>query len=512
MKLNTKLLYRVLEFAFLFVALIFVSCKKDETKADVYYNFTLNAGQPSDDGYPISEGLTWNSSDQIAAINVTMVREIEKLSYNTSSQKFSGNMVNILSGNNLAFFYPASALTTEHSDTITQDFSVMSQDGTESTVLNYRYGFCSSVTLNELSASATATMEAILAVAKMKFLHNGSPINDIVKIEFRAKEGNVYGKRTFNFRKKAYESGTNNNMVIKNNQGLDGSAVLAMIPTDDVLLEASVFTADGSIYVGNNNDEGAIEAGNLYDWTFDCTKENGLAHIGDYFYSDMTVSSELNENKKCIGIVFALTDTEDGDINRTLTSSYHGRIVALNDVNSTGKTWSTMQYNIKGMPDFSTADGSLEEGFLPYWDGKSSSSYFESGHINIALTEDGRIETWPSSGLLSDFNGKENTAYADSSAIVYGACGQAAAYSISGITNKRWYCPSGGEMALLYAQSRLGILSSETLPPFTNFEARGYWCAAEREENRAWYIQFATGGVYANYKLSSYFVRPLMHF
>ena len=130
-----------------------------------------------------------------------------------------------------------------------------------------------------------------------------------------------------------------------------------------------------------------------------------------------------------------MTDTEDGDINRALTSSFHGRIVALNDVNSTGKTWSTIQYNIAGMPDFTTADGSLEEGFLPYWDGKSPSAYFETGHINLSLTEDGRIDTWPTSGLLSDFDGKENTAYADSSAIIYGACGQAAAYSISGISN-----------------------------------------------------------------------------
>ena len=512
MRLDTKTLYELLKFTFLLTTLSLVSCKDDEPETDTNYSFTLDAGQPSDDGYIISEGLTWNSSDQIAGINLTLSRKIETLNYNTSSQKFSGNMLNMTSGNNFAFFYPASALSTEHSDTITQVLSVMSQDGTESTVLNYRFGFCSSVTMNDLSVTAKATMKAILAVAEMDFHYNGSPINDIVKIEFRAKEGSLFGQRTFNFRKKVYESGTNNNMVIKNSKGLNGSAILAMIPTEDVLIEASVFTADGSIYLGNNAEETAIEAGKHYNWTFDCTKENSLAHIGDYFYSDITVSSDLNENKKCIGIVFALTDTEDGDINRALTSSFHGRIVALNDVNSTGKTWSTIQYNIAGMPDFTTADGSLEEGFLPYWDGKSPSAYFETGHINLSLTEDGRIDTWPTSGLLSDFDGKENTAYADSSAIIYGACGQAAAYSISGISNKRWYCPSGGEMALLYAQSRLGILSTKSLPPFNDFEARGYWCCAEREENRAWYIQFATGGVYANYKLSSYFVRPLLHF
>lgn len=489
---------------------IFTSCKDDDEEEEVHYTFTLNAGQPSDDGYEISQGKTWKSSDKIAVISTLVTREITSLSYSGSS--FSGYSTNMLSSNNFAFFYPAEELTTAHSDTITQVFNMEKQDGTENSLLDYRYGYQASIAPTGTSASTSVTMRSILANADMKFTCNGAPINDIRKLEFRAIEGELYGHRTFNFRKQTYETGTYNTLIIKNSNGLNGTATLALIPTDNVLLEVSVFTGDGSIYVGSNNEETAIKEGKHYNWTFECNKENSLAHIGDYVYNDMTVSSVFNAEKKCIGVVFALTDTEDGAINKNLTESFHGRLVALKDVYSTGRSWATSQYNITGMPDYTTADGTQEEAFLPYWDYKSANSYYEDARINATITSDGRIDTWPTSGLLSDFNGKENTAYADTSAVLYGACGSAASYAIKGITNKRFYCPSGGEMALLYELHRTGIITAATKQSFEDFEPRAYWVAAEREENRAWYIQFSTGLVAPNYKTSSYKVRPLMHF
>lgn len=486
------------------------SCKNEEVEDDIWYTLTLNAGQPSDDGCEITAGTTWSSSDKIALINLSGTREITNLT--NSGSTFTGTTLNLSNGYALGFLYPSDALTTAHSDTTTQVFYMSKQDGTPNTVLKYKYGYVSSVTPSGTNCSTSVTMNSVLAEADMKFLCNGAPIQNITKLEFRAKEGEVYGERTYNFRKKDYEKGTNNNMVIKNSKGLDGSATLAFIPTDNVLLEVSVFTADGQIYIGTNNEETSIEKGKYYSWTFECQKENGIAHIGDYFYSDMTVSSDYNENKTCIGIVFALADTEDGPINKSLTASPHGRIVALKDVAETGKCWATLIYNIVGMPDYTTADGKLEEGFLPFSDGKSKNSYFDEGHIEATITEDGRIDSWPNSGLLSDFNGKENTAYADSSSIIYAACGSAAKYAIKGISNKRFYCPAGGEMALLYELYQTGLISAATKQKFTDFEKRGYWVSAERESNRAWYIQFATGGVYSNYKMSSYWIRPAMHF
>lgn len=511
MNFNYTYFNKIVALLFLASVCFFASCKddkKEEVDDDVYQALTLNAGQPSDDGFEISQGQSWSNSDKIAVLHTVVDRNITTLSYNGSS--FSGMAHNLLEVNTLAFFYPAEALTMAHSDTIHQVVLLDKQDGTESTVLNYRTGSQNSISLSNGSASATATMKSILAVANLKFTCQGAPIQDIRKLELRAVDGAIYGKRTFNIRRQSFENGSNNNIVIKNAKGLNGEAVLAMLPTKYVQLQVTAFTGDGKVYLGTLPTGSTIEIGKHYEFAFDCHEENALAHIGDYFYSDMTVSSTFNEDKKCIGIVFALTEQEDGPISRTLTESIHGRVVSLNNLNSMGKAWSSMQYDIVGMPNYTTADGSLEEGFLPYWDKTSSNSYFEDAKINATITTDGRIDTWPSSGLLSDFNGRENTAYADTSAITYGACGSAAKYVIEGID--RFYLPAGGELALLYMLNRTGLISAATKQEFVDFEPRAYWVAAEQQHNRCWYIQFATGGVYTNYKYSYYQVRPLLHF
>lgn len=511
MNVNHTFFNKIVAFLFLTTACCFASCKDDEKtneEENIYSSLTLNAGLPSDDGYEISKGQSWSSSDKIGVLNTISNCEVTALSYSGSS--FSGLAHNLLSINSLAFFYPAEALTMAHSDTINQVVLLNKQDGTPSTLLNYRSAYKTSIALTNGSASASATMKAILAVADMKFTCEGAPLQDIRKLELRAADGTIYGKRSFNLRRQRFEGGSNTNIVIRNAQGLNGEAVLALLPTEYVQLQVTVFCGDGKVYVGTCENGSAIETGKHYDFMFDCHEENGKAHIGDYFYSDMTTSSTYNYDKTCIGIVFALSEVEGGPISKTLTESNHGRIVSLDNLNSMGKAWSSLQYDIQGMPNYSTIDGSQEEAFLPYWDKTSSSSYFENAKINATITEDGRIDTWPTTGLLSDFNGKENTAYADSSATIYGACGSAAQYAIEGID--RFYLPAGGELALLYELQRTGLISAATKQNFVDFEPRGYWIAAEQQHNRCWYIQFATGGVYTNYKYSYYQVRPLMHF
>ena len=97
------------------------------------------------------------------------------------------------------------------------------------------------------------------------------------------------------------------------------------------------------------------------------------AKVGDYYYSDATFSSEKNENKTCIGIVYALDDA-DGNLSPTLSTSPFGRIVALGDNQSSTK-WISKAEDIEGIENYTTADGTLTSGVLPYYNGTADSFF-----------------------------------------------------------------------------------------------------------------------------------------
>ena len=63
--------------------------------------------------------------------------------------------------------------------------------------------------------------------------------------------------------------------------------------------------------------------------------------IGDYFYSDGTWSTELDENKTPVGLVFYIGDitAEDAALATEYPGCTHGLVVSLNNINADGTTW-----------------------------------------------------------------------------------------------------------------------------------------------------------------------------
>lgn len=63
--------------------------------------------------------------------------------------------------------------------------------------------------------------------------------------------------------------------------------------------------------------------------------------IGDYFYSDGTWSTELDENKTPVGLVFYIGDitAEDAALATEYPGCIHGLVVSLNNTNADGTTW-----------------------------------------------------------------------------------------------------------------------------------------------------------------------------
>ncbi len=86
----------------------------------------------------------------------------------------------------------------------------------------------------------------------------------------------------------------------------------------------------------------AITASTVNGRTAECSiTVQAAPAIGDYFYSDGTWSTELDENKTPVGLVFYTGDITAED--ETLAAEYpgctHGLAVALNNTNADGITW-----------------------------------------------------------------------------------------------------------------------------------------------------------------------------
>lgn len=233
--------------------------------------------------------------------------------------------------------------------------------------------------------------------------------------------------------------------------------------------------------------------------------DDGKARIGDYFYSDGTWSATYNANKECIGIVFALCDKAYGDINPQLTSSEHGRIVALKDAGTA--QWHSSYTNVKDNPDVRYIDGKNHWGYLPI-DGKSTYSTASNGK-NIPLIEFNFYD-WPTTigdnYALTDYNGDlySHNAWEDNSAI-------AVAYSYKA-GKKTWFLPSSGEIARLGMAYAAGYISPYKQTCFNDFEHESYWSSCERDAESAWTYNFEVAFIGGSDKRSTYFIRPIASF
>ncbi|MGN0213401.1 MAG: DUF1566 domain-containing protein [Muribaculaceae bacterium] len=495
----------------LVVGLVFASCKDDKddstdtTTEVVNYDLTLYASEPSENNTTLTEGWNWKSGDQLAFVNLAYTRDVVRLTNNGSS--FSGSVASVSSSVNMGFFYPASAVTQLESDTTYVKLSYARQDGVN--VPSYLAG-ASTATIDGTKAESIVTMNVINAAANLKINCDGAPINDITHIELYSDKGALQIDGNYELKSLAFTSVHNGNISVVN-AGLNGEARVGLFPSNGVRLGVTVITANGDTYVGLNKTVFNIVAGEVYNLEFDCQKQDEPAKIGDYFYSDFTHSSEYDNTKTCVGVVFALCDKEDGDINPSLTSSSHGRIVSLTDV---GKySWSFTSVKVIDIPritNYANVDGSNAYGYLPFHVSGGTMGYYEEADVKISasLKADGTIDSWPSAGALSDFEGLHNTESVDSGYNKYPAAYYAARCYKGGLSS--WYLPSAGEMSLVYALYRSGVIKNQT--DFVALTEFGYWTSSECTEQKAWVLQVFDGKLYANFKMSSYMVRPVLAF
>jgi len=476
----------------------------DDTEV-VNYDLTLSAGNPSDNETPLTEGWSWKTGDELAFFNTSFTRNIVKVTYNGTN--FTGSVPSVAGKANIAFFYPASAVKQSKSDTTYVRLSYANQDGVN--VANYMSGL-SMATVDGSKAEATVSMKIINAKANLNFNYQGNPIKDITHVEIYSDKNAMLVAADYNIKEKTFGAETSGNISVVN-AGLNGSVSVGLLPAKGVRLCVSVVTGDGKVYLGTQSESINITAGGVYDLTYDCTVFDGKAKIGDYFYSDYTYSSNYEETKNCVGVVFALTDKQGGEINRTLSTGVHGRVVALTDARKT--VWIASGKKLFDMPkltNYDNADGSNVSGYLPFYVSGGSVGYYEDADVKIsaALNADGNISSWPNSGALSDFNGLRNTESVDSGYNKYPAGYYATRFNAGGITT--WYLPSLGEMALIYALQGNGIIANQE--GYSALQEFSYWTSTECSEQKVWVLQVFDGKVYANYKTASYYVRPTLAF
>lgn len=234
-----------------------------------------------------------------------------------------------------------------------------------------------------------------------------------------------------------------------------------------------------NVYVGRQLIRTAIpaatwEAGKEYEIgiTINSEADKTPAKIGDYFYSDGTWSTEYIATKVCAGVVFALSEEENGAINPNLDVALHGRIVALNDVEGEF-AWSTESKDLY-FTNYSLLDGKNSHGELPF-DGKTITDWTLPYGIYSWLTQSGEKYA------LTDYYGFNNL---DVNGNLYPAINAAHVRKF----NRTWYLPALGELA------RLGMACAAGLIP-ANVQLSGwtYWSSTEQSGYAAWVYSVGAG-------------------
>lgn len=186
----------------------------------------------------------------------------------------------------------------------------------------------------------------------------------------------------------------------------------------------------------------------VYPITVNRKKEYIKAKVGDYYYSDGSFSTVRDNSKKCIGVVFALTNEKGGEINRYISESEHGRIISLTDISSKRYLWSNNNSVVKGIPVYDTW-GSVS-GIWPT--------------LNIW----GMPDNWPTYGVYSDFDGPDHQKYISTE--TYPAANACYTYKTEGTNAGDWYLPSFGELKLVQMQKGINKIDISD-PHWTSTQA-----------------------------------------
>lgn len=160
------------------------------------------------------------------------------------------------------------------------------------------------------------------------------------------------------------------------------------------------------------------------------------------------------------------------------------------------------------------------EGYSKKWSSKPVSSSDTSGSVQIS----GVTTTGDRITALNDFAGRANT-----TAIINGstssnvtntedyAAGFCNKYSRTnangkGLTAGRWWLPSMGEMAMIWANLDKINYALSKISGATQLQTTWYWSSTQLSANHAWYLNLIDGYMNTNWKFNQFRVRPVSAF
>ena len=492
------------------------SCSNDKEEEVIITNplasISVTASYPERaDGDVDFPQQNWKQENKLAALRTDKRTYDKSILTWESANKFNGEIENEI-GNNarLAFFHPAEKYFANTNDTLTQTLVLNGQTGTANDIYQFDYLWgASDIKTNGAAFASDFKASALTGICKFEFTNGGS-ISNINQIILTGVETDLHQQATLDMKEGTLSKQTKGSIRITNAQGLNQEAYVALLPYEGNI-HFTLSTADGKAYEGITSESHTIEAGTFHVCEpIHCT-ELALAKIGDYFYDDATWSTELNPEKNCIGIVYAL-ENASGEIDRTITASNHGRIVALKDCKKE-IIWALSEGDIENIANIEYLKDTLSQGKLPYFEGNADSFFTDKKEqqlTGISINEQtGQITNWYTTGALSDFNGETNASFINHNHSKYPAASYSALFS-EGITG--WHLPALGDLALIWTLQQSGIICQDNKEGFTNLEPFGYWSSTEHSEGEAWYINFYSGNVVSNSKQSHYHVRTTFRF
>ena len=498
------------------LCLILCACSKEEedvvvaTPVPLNLNVEFPVKKSANEAYPETE---WKTGTQLVALRIDKLHLNKVIMSWVSGDAFNGMVLSNETNeeSDFAFLYPADVFVPNTNDTLTQVLPLNGQDGTLHGISKFDYMWGKgNVTDNGGSFSLATEMTSLVGVCKFQFISDGgSPIENITQIIVTAPMGGLFQSMKIDMTDGSLEDSTKGSIKISSKAGMGHEVYVALFPLE-ATLHFTVNTADGKVYEAETSETLCVERGCYHVVEPIVCSLLPNAQIGDYYYNDATWSTELNVNKTCVGIVYAL-ENESGKIDNSIVSSSHGRVVALEDCKKR-TTWASSADDVEGIKGYDVLCDTLTYGSLPYFEG-TANSFFEDDavyqlkHIVIDETT-GQIINWCNSGALTDFDGEYNTSFIRSGQLEKPA-GTYSSKDSKGMSG--WYLPSVGELALLYTLQNSGVINSDK-QNFKDFEHFGYWSSSECGENETWYVNFYSGIVTGNSKISSYNVRSVIRF
>lgn len=499
--------------ALFLLATLFVSCNdndEEEIAIAETYPVELSISFPEKETDFLYS--SWDDHKRVVAFR-TDTRDADKLVLTQSDVHtfLATSEKEITEYTEFAFLYPTSASTVSASDTLTQMLYVNKQDGTLDGLadLDYTWGTYT-YDEDEEDYASTSVMTPLMSFCKFQFTEIGCPIERISQVIITSPTDSLHVVGELNLMDGSITSQNRGSVVVRNTQGLAGEVYVALSPTE-TSLHFTISTLDGKSYEAVLSEVVKFEAGETFVYTDIPCSVLKPARIGNYYYNDGTWSDALTEDKKCVGVVYALNDA-NGNLDKNLSESGHGRVVALQDC-AEQVAWCITGEDIEGLENQTILRDTMYVGSLPYWKGTSDSFFSDDAQEQLGGVEinpaTGGISAWYSVGALSDFDGQANTSQILSSTGTYYASTYCKDY---GQGMYGWYLPSAGELALLWTLHRSGFIGNETHEVFEDFDEFGYWTSTEYDEGNVWYINFWSGMITKNSKASAYCVRPVILF